>query len=234
MWVVTRHAPLPFFSSGGFGDVSWEKKQHVTKALIHPHPCPHPSPLYPPPCAHLPLPYPLSTLACYTSTPSPFPALSRPSPGPLYPHSHPHPSTPYPFAPLPCYTLPFPFPLALLHPILSLPFPALSLFPGPGSGGMGMGTEETASQAGDGSLEDGGLEAMQMAAYVAGPSAAMMERVEQILAASHEWQFDAFALADATQVGVALSVEGCMPGVVWVFSLRRGCLGVGRPLPPYQ
>jgi len=38
-----------------------------------------------------------------------------------------------------------------------------------------------------------------LAALAATPSPAMLERAEQILATSHEWQFDAFALAEATQ-----------------------------------
>ena len=34
----------------------------------------------------------------------------------------------------------------------------------------------------------------------AAPSPALLEKVEQILAGSSEWQFDAFALTEATQV----------------------------------
>ncbi|KAI8469134.1 MAG: hypothetical protein J3K34DRAFT_386003 [Monoraphidium minutum] len=40
---------------------------------------------------------------------------------------------------------------------------------------------------------------LQAAASAAGPPAAVLERVERLLAASGDWQFDAFALAEATQ-----------------------------------
>ncbi|GBF94222.1 hypothetical protein Rsub_06492 [Raphidocelis subcapitata] len=51
----------------------------------------------------------------------------------------------------------------------------------------------------EGEGADSDAEAMAAAAAAMGPSPAMLERAEQILATSHEWQFDAFALSEATQ-----------------------------------